>query len=35
MSPRIIPDGRFLFYANENIFWMPIEKLIEGLRPKE
>lgn len=34
VSPIITPDGKFLFFANGNIFWMPVEKLIEELRPK-
>ena len=35
MSPRISPDGKYIFYANRGIFWMPIQKRIEELRPKE
>ena len=35
LSPRITPDGRYLFYVNSGMFWMPIEKRIEALIPEE
>lgn len=35
VSPKISPDGKYLFYANGGIFWMPVAKRIEELRPKE
>jgi hypothetical protein len=35
LSPRLSPDGKYLFYVNENVFWMPIAKLIDELRPKD
>ena len=35
MSPKITPDGKYLFYVNGGIWWMPIAKIIEELRPKE
>jgi hypothetical protein len=35
MSPRITYDGKYLFYANRGIYWMPLGKLIEDLRSKE
>lgn len=33
LSPRISPDGKYLFYVNGGIWWMPA-KFIEELRPK-
>jgi len=34
LSPRISPDGKYLFYVNGGMFWMPAG-LVEELRPKE
>ena len=34
LSPRISPDGRYLFYVNGGLFWMPAG-FIEALRPNE
>lgn len=34
MSPRISPDGKYLFYVNGGMFWMPAG-LIEEHRPKK
>jgi len=34
LSPRISPDGKYLFYVNGGMFWMPAG-FIEELRPKE
>ena len=34
LSPRISPDGKYLFYVNGGMWWMPA-KFIEELRPKE
>jgi len=33
LSPRISPDGKYLFYVNGGMWWMPA-KFIEELRPK-
>jgi len=35
LSPRITPDGNYLFYVNGDMYWLPIAKRIEELRPKE
>jgi len=35
LSPRITPDGNYLFYVNGYMYWLPIAKRIEELRPKE
>ncbi|MFH1196480.1 MAG: hypothetical protein V1720_12320 [bacterium] len=35
LSPRITPDGKYLFYVNGDMYWMAIAKRIEELRPKE
>jgi ankyrin repeat protein len=34
LSPRISPDGKYLFYVNGGMWWMPA-KFIEDLRPEE
>ena len=34
LSPRISPDGKYLFYVNGGMWWMPAT-FIEELRPKE
>ena len=34
LSPRISPDGKYLFYVNGGMWWMPA-KFIEELKPKE
>jgi len=34
LSPRISPDGKYLFYVNGGTWWMPAG-FIEALRPKE
>lgn len=34
LSPRISPDGKYLFYVNGGMWWMPAG-FIEDLRPKE
>ncbi len=34
LSPRISPDGKYLFYVNGGMYWMPAG-FIEELRPKE
>jgi WD40 repeat protein len=34
LSPRVTPDGKYLFYVNSGMFWMPIEERIEQLRLK-
>ncbi len=34
LSPRISPDGKYLFYVNGGTWWMPA-RFIETLRPKE
>ena len=34
LSPRISPDGKYLFYVNGGMFWMSAG-LVEELRPKE
>ena len=34
LSPRISPDGKYLFYVNGGMWWMPAG-FIEELRPKE
>jgi Tol biopolymer transport system component len=34
LSPRISPDGKYLFYVNGGMFWMPAGFICE-LRPKE
>jgi hypothetical protein len=34
LSPRISPDGKYLFYVNGGMWWRPAE-FIEKLRPKE
>ncbi len=34
MSPRISPDGKYLFYVNDGMWWMPAG-IIEKMRPKE
>ncbi len=33
MSPKITPDGKYIFYANRGIYWMPFARIIEKLRP--
>ncbi len=33
LSPRISPDGKYLFFVNSGMYWMPIADLIEELRP--
>ena len=35
LSPRISPDGKYLFYVNGGMYWMPAAKLIKELRPKD
>jgi hypothetical protein len=35
LSPRISPDGKYLFYVNGGMYWIPIAERIEELRPKE
>ncbi|MBN2572110.1 MAG: PD40 domain-containing protein [Ignavibacteriales bacterium] len=35
LSPRISPDGKYLFYVTGGMWWMPIENKIIELRPKE
>jgi len=35
LSPRISPDGKYLFYVNGGVYWLPIAERIEKLRPKE
>jgi len=35
MSPRVSPDGKYIFYANRGIIWMPIENKIEELKSKK
>jgi Tol biopolymer transport system component len=34
LSPRISPDGKYMFYVNGGMWWMPAT-FIEELRPKE
>lgn len=34
MSPRISPDGKYLFYVNGGMYWMPADG-VERLRPKK
>jgi Tol biopolymer transport system component len=34
LSPRISPDGKYLFYVNGGMWWMPAD-FIEELRPKK
>ncbi len=34
LSPRISPDGKYVFYVNGGMWWMPAT-FIEELRPKE
>ena len=34
LSPRISPDGKYLFYVNGGMWWMPAG-FVEELRPKE
>lgn len=34
LSPRISPDGKYLFYVNGGMWWMPAT-FIEDLKPKE
>jgi len=34
LSPKVTPDGKYLFYVNGGMFWMPIKERIEELRPK-
>ena len=34
LSPRISPDGKYLFYVNGGMWWMPA-KSVEELRPKK
>jgi Tol biopolymer transport system component len=34
LSPRISPDGKYIFYVNGGMWWMPAG-FIEELRPKE
>jgi Tol biopolymer transport system component len=34
LSPRISPDGKYLFYVNGGMWWMPAA-FVEELRPKE
>lgn len=34
LSPRISPDGKYLFYVNGGMWWMPAG-FVEKLRPKE
>jgi Tol biopolymer transport system component len=34
LSPRISPDGKYLFYVNGGMWWMPA-KFIEELKPEE
>jgi len=34
LSPRISPDGKYLFYVNGGMWWMPAA-FIEELKPKE
>ncbi|MBP7509934.1 MAG: hypothetical protein KA807_19130, partial [Prolixibacteraceae bacterium] len=33
LSPRISPDGQYLFYVTGGMWWMPFAKRIEELRP--
>ena len=33
LSPKITPDGKYLFYVNGGMFWMPA-RLVEELRPR-
>jgi hypothetical protein len=33
LSPRISPDGKYLFYVNGGMYWMPVAKPIEELKP--
>ncbi|MBU1011802.1 MAG: hypothetical protein KKG99_02250 [Bacteroidetes bacterium] len=35
LSPKVTPDGKYLFYVNGGMFWMPIMERIEELRPKK
>ena len=35
LSPRVTPDGKYLFYVNSGMFWMPISKRIKELRPNK
>jgi hypothetical protein len=34
LSPRISPDGKYLFYVNGGMWWKPAG-FVEELRPKE
>jgi hypothetical protein len=34
LSPRISPDGKYLFYVNGGMWWMPA-KFIDALRPNK
>ena len=34
LSPRISPDGKYMFYVNGGMWWMPA-RFIEELKPKE
>ena len=34
LSPRISPDGKYIFYVNGGMWWMPAG-FVEALRPKE
>ncbi len=35
LSPKVTPDGKYLFYVNGGMFWMPIKERIDELRPQE
>ena len=32
LSPRISPDGKYLFYVNGHVYWMSIAQIIEDLK---
>jgi len=32
LSPRISPDGKYLFFVNGDVYWMPIADKIDALR---
>jgi len=34
LSPKVTLDGKYLFYVNGGMFWMPIKERIDELRPK-
>jgi hypothetical protein len=35
LSPKVTLDGKYLFYVNGGMFWVPIKERINELRPKE